>query len=143
MELKKGLKLFVDTAPIIYFIEEHPVYINEVSDIFDRTADGTVQVVTSVITLIEVLAKPYKLGQNTLVGVYKDFFSNSKGFSVMSVDSSIAELTAKIRAEFGFKVPDALQLAIFEHNDCDFFVTNDKQLKIYDNNRIHILDENN
>jgi|GEM_PF-6948036 len=31
MELKKWLKLFVDTAPIIYFIEEHPVYINEVS----------------------------------------------------------------------------------------------------------------
>ncbi|KUO75914.1 MAG: hypothetical protein APF81_01615 [Desulfosporosinus sp. BRH_c37] len=142
MELKKGLKLFVDTAPIIYFIEEHPVYINEVSDIFDRTAEGTVQVVTSVITLIEVLAKPYKLGKNDIVGVYKDFFSNSKGFSVMSIDTSIAELTAKIRAEFGFKVPDALQLAIFEHNDCDFFVTNDKQLKIYDKNRIYILGEN-
>lgn len=40
MELKKGLKLFVDTAPIIYFIEEHPVYSNEVSEIFGRTAEG-------------------------------------------------------------------------------------------------------
>lgn len=54
MELKKGLKLFIDTAPIIYFIEEHPAYINEVSDIFKRTADGTVQVIASVISLIEV-----------------------------------------------------------------------------------------
>ena len=44
MELKKGLKLFVDTAPIIYFIEEHPIYINEVPGIFSRTAEGTVQV---------------------------------------------------------------------------------------------------
>jgi len=143
MELKKGFKLFVDTAPIIYFIEEHPVYINEVSDIFARTAEGTVQVVTSVITLIEVLTKPYKLGQNYIVDVYKDFFSNSKGFSVMSINTGIAELTAKIRAEFGFKVPDALQLAIFEHNDCDFFVTNDKQLEIYDNKRVYILGKNN
>ncbi|KLU63350.1 PIN domain protein [Peptococcaceae bacterium CEB3] len=142
MELKKGLKLFVDTAPIIYFIEEHPVYIDEVSDIFNKTAEGTVQVVTSVITLIEVLAKPYKLGQNDIVDVYKDFFSNSKGFSVMSIDTSVAELTAKIRAEFGFKLPDALQLAIFEHNDCEYFVTNDKQLKSYDKNRICILGEN-
>jgi predicted nucleic acid-binding protein len=142
MELKKGLKLFIDTAPIIYFIEEHPVYINEVSDIFDRTADGTVQVITSVITLIEVLAKPYKLGQNDIVDIYKDFFSNSKGFSVMGIDSGIAESTAKIRAEFGFKVPDALQLALFEHNDCDYFITNDKQLKDYDKTKIYILGEN-
>lgn len=42
MELKKGLKLFIDTAPIIYFIEEHPIYCDEVSDIFDRTTEGTV-----------------------------------------------------------------------------------------------------
>lgn len=35
MELRKGLRLFVDTAPIIYFIEEHPAYIDEVSDIFN------------------------------------------------------------------------------------------------------------
>lgn len=143
MELRKGLRLFVDTAPIIYFIEEHPAYIDEVSDIFNKTAEGTVQVVTSVITLIEVLAKPYKFGQDNIVDVYKDFFSNSKGFSVMSIDTGIAELTAKIRAEFGFKVPDALQLAIFEHNDCEYFVTNDKQLKVYDKNRIYILGENN
>jgi predicted nucleic acid-binding protein len=142
MEVKKGLKLFIDTAPIIYFIEEHPVYINEVSNIFDRTADGTVQVITSVITLVEVLAKPYKLGQNDIVDIYKDFFSNSKGFSVMGIDSRVAELTAKIRAEFGFKVPDALQLALFEHNDCDYFITNDKQLKNYDKTKIHILGEN-
>jgi predicted nucleic acid-binding protein len=120
MELKKGLKLFVDTSPIIYFIEEHPVYINEVSDIFTRTAEGTVQVVTSVITLIEVLTKPYKLGQNDIVRTYKDFFFNSRGFSVMSINTDIAKLTARIRAEFGFKLPDALQLAIFEHTDCDF-----------------------
>lgn len=93
--------------------------------------------------MIEVLAKPYKFGQNDIVDVYKDFFSNSKGFSVMSIDTGIAELTAKIRAEFGFKVPDALQLVIFEHNDCEYFVTNDKQLKVYDKNRIYILGENN
>ena len=133
MELKKGLKLFIDTAPIIYFIEEHPDYINEVSDIFERTAGGTVQVITSVISLIEVLSKPYKLGQNDIVDIYKDFFANSKGFSVMGIDSGIAELTAKIRAEFEFKIPDALQLALFEHNDCDYFITNDKQLKSYCN----------
>ena len=139
MELKIGLKLFVDTAPIIYYIEEHPLYSNEVSDIFNRTADGTVQVITSVITLIEVLTKPYKLGQTDIVSIYRDFFYNSKDFYVMDINPDIAELTAKIRAEFGFKLPDAVQLAIFEYSGCDYFITNDKQLKKYDSSKIHVL----
>lgn len=142
MELKDGLKIFVDTAPIIYFIEEHPVYANKVEDIFNRTSKGTLQVVTSAITLIEVLTKPYKLGQSDLVNTYRDFFLNSKGFSVMDINLDIAELTARIRAEFGFKLPDALQLAVFEHNICDYFLTNDKQLSAYDKSRIYVLDEN-
>ncbi|MEN6325892.1 MAG: PIN domain-containing protein [Syntrophomonas sp.] len=143
MELNKDLRLFVDTAPIIYFIEEHPIYSHEVSDIFNRTATGNIQVLTSVITLIEVLTKPYKLGHMDIVSIYKDFFYNSKGFSVIDINTDIAELTARIRAEFGFKLPDAVQLAIFEHSGCDYFVTNDKQLKRYDINRVHVLLENN
>jgi predicted nucleic acid-binding protein len=138
MELKKGLKLFMDTAPIIYFIEEHPVYSNEVSDIFSGTAQGIVKVVTSVITFIEVLTKPYKLGKTDIVSIYKDFFYNSRGFSVIDINSDIAELTARIRAEFGFKLPDAVQLAIFEQSGCDYFITNDKQLKQYNSSMIHV-----
>ncbi|MDD3363838.1 MAG: type II toxin-antitoxin system VapC family toxin [Syntrophomonas sp.] len=143
MELNKNLRIFVDTAPIIYLIEEHPVYSHEVSEIFDKTSTGNIQVITSVITLIEVLTKPYKLDQIDLVNTYRDFFCNSKGFSVIDINTDIAELTAKIRAEFGFKLPDAVQLAIFEHNGCDYFITNDKQLKKYDINRVHVLGENN
>lgn len=60
----------------------------------------------------------------------------------MGINTDIADLTVRIRSKFGFKLPDALQLAIFEHNSCDFFITNDKQLKIYDVSRIYILGEN-
>ncbi|MDF9407133.1 MAG: hypothetical protein A4E52_01136 [Pelotomaculum sp. PtaB.Bin013] len=120
MELKKGLRLFIDTAPIIYFIEEHTDYSDEVSYIFSRTAEGAIQVITSVITLIEVLTKPYKLGRTDIVSIYKDFFYNSKGFMVMDITADIAELSAKIRAKFGFKLPDSIQLAIFEYSGCDY-----------------------
>lgn len=34
-----------------------------------------------------------------------------------------------------------IDTALFEHNACDYFVTNDKKLKSYDKNRIHILGE--
>ena len=85
----------------------------------------------------------YKLGQDKIVNTYRDFFFNSRGFTVMEINTEIAELTAKIRAEFRFKLPDALRLAIFEYNNCDFFVTNDKQLKAYNKSKVYILGENN
>lgn len=141
MEIKKGLRFFVDTAPIIYFIEEHPIYGDEVAKLFDRTSEEDIQIITSVITFVEVLTKPYKLGYNDIVNIYKDFFCNSKGFTVVDINMDIAELTAKIRAEFGFRLPDAMQLAIFEYSSCDYFITNDKQLKRYDDSRVHFLGE--
>lgn len=141
MELEKGLRFFVDTAPIIYFIEEHPIYSNKISELFDKTAEGHIQIITSVITFIEVLTKPLKLGYTDIVGIYENFFHNSKGFTVMDINTDVAKLTAKIRAEFGFKLPDAIQLAIFEYSGCDYFITNDKQLKRYDGSRVYYLGE--
>ena len=59
----------------------------------------------------------------------------------MHINNDIAELTARIRAEFEFKLPDAVQLAVFKFSGCDYFITNDKQLKKYDSGRIRILSE--
>lgn len=52
MELVKGSKIFLDTAPIIYIIEENPFYAKSVSDIFVKLSDTFILVYTSVITLI-------------------------------------------------------------------------------------------
>ena len=139
MELKEGCKAFVDTAPIIYFIEENPYFGNAASEIFDMMSKGRIEVVTSVLTLIEVLTKPLKTGNHEIAETYKDFFYNSKGFYVANVDNNIAELAAKIRAKHGFKTPDALQLATFEALACDVFITNDIQLKRYDETKVIVL----
>lgn len=139
MEIKEGSRIFVDTAPIIYFIESNPIYTHIMDDIFSKTAEGSIQIITSTITFIEVLTKPYMMGQMDIVKSYKDFFYNSFNFSVIDISSDIALLTAKIRASFGFKLPDAVQLAVFEYTGCDMFITNDNQLKKYDKNKVFVL----
>ncbi len=48
-------RLFLDTAPVIYYVERHPAYFNRVSPIFDRIDSGLLTAVTSPVTLAECL----------------------------------------------------------------------------------------
>ncbi|TYQ15369.1 UNVERIFIED_CONTAM: putative nucleic acid-binding protein [Acetivibrio alkalicellulosi] len=141
MALNLGSKVFIDTAPIIYFIEEHPLFSSFPTTLFEKMENDKIEVVTSTLTLTEVLTMPYKLERTDIAEIYKDFFFNSKGFTIWDLTADISEIAAKIRAEFGFKTPDAIQLATFQYLNCDFFVTNDIQLKRYNKNAVIVLSD--
>ncbi|MCX6046945.1 MAG: hypothetical protein NT075_17715 [Chloroflexi bacterium] len=55
-------KLGIDTAPIIYFVQTHPIYDVVVSAIFKQIAAGRIEAVTSMITLTELLSWPIQQG---------------------------------------------------------------------------------
>ena len=50
--------VYLDTAPIIYFIEEEKSYLASLQEIFLRIDEGILRAFSSYITLIEVLVKP-------------------------------------------------------------------------------------
>ena len=52
----------VDTAAFIYFIEEDPRYLPVITPLFREADEGTRQIVTSALTLLEVLVVPYRAG---------------------------------------------------------------------------------
>ena len=62
-ELEQIERLAIDSAPIIYFIEEHPRYVGVVEKVFRRIDSGHITAVSSVLTLTEVLTKPLESGQ--------------------------------------------------------------------------------
>ncbi|MEK8021940.1 MAG: hypothetical protein VSS75_034120 [Candidatus Parabeggiatoa sp.] len=51
----QGQLIALDTAPLIYFIEEHPTYLPILDPFFENFDKGSIRVVTSVITLKEWL----------------------------------------------------------------------------------------
>ncbi len=53
-----GATIGLDTAPLIYFVEEHPVYLPQVDPFFEAMGRGDIEVVTSTLTLLEVLVRP-------------------------------------------------------------------------------------
>jgi len=62
--------LFLDTAPVIYYVERNPTYAALLDDIFDRVDSGAIRAVTSPITLGECLIVPIRQG---LLQAQRDF----------------------------------------------------------------------
>jgi hypothetical protein len=53
----------LDTAPLIYFIEKHLTYLPLLLPFFESVERGEMQVVTSTLTITEVLVHPYRDGK--------------------------------------------------------------------------------
>lgn len=126
--VKGHQSVMLDTAPVIYFIEENHQELGQVAaDLFAALrADSRVSVFTSVITLIEVLTKPIKMGRPDLVDQYRQFLSDASNLELHPVDTVIAEKSVQLRAKYGLRTPDAIQAAVAIENRASLPVTNDK-----------------
>ncbi len=121
----RGKLIALDTAPLIYFIEEHPAYCPVVEPFFEQLDKGTVQVVTSVITLTEVLVKPLRDGDTRLAEQYRDILLNIDGLTTVEVSIAIAEKAARLRSQYSLRTPDAIQIATALHTGASALLTND------------------
>ncbi len=123
-------RIFLDTAPLIYFIEGHSVYQEKLLGLFKANDDGNLDFLASSITLLEVLVKPLRDGKPKLVSRYKNILLNAPGINIIEISVGIAEKAAELRAKYGLKTPDSLQLACAITNGADYFLTNDFRLSI-------------
>ena len=130
-----------DTSPIIYLIETHPEYDVLVTEIFRRIDRGIITGFTSAITLTEVLTQPVKQEQIHLQKEYRDLLLHSANFYMLPVSAEIAEHAAGLRAQYGLRTPDALQVAVAKTANCQAFLTNDKDFKRVEDIKVLILDE--
>ena len=123
-------RIMVDTAPIIYHIEEKGILGKVSEEIFKLIRDRSKHFVfSSVITFSEVLVHPLRASRKDLVNKYRSFFLMSSNFTIYSIDILIAEKAAELRANYGLRTPDALQIAIAIENNGTLFITNDKGLE--------------
>lgn len=51
--LKGVQRLYIETAPLIYYVEEHPTYIARMDAIIEALDNSNLKAVSSVITLTE------------------------------------------------------------------------------------------
>lgn len=129
LKLKTAEKIFLDTAPFIYYFEEHPAYISKLKALFDNVYEMKTPVITSMITYIELLTYPEKTGAKKLAAKYRDSLTTSELISIYPLDFHIADISVKLRAKHNLKTPDAIQVATAIASGSDYLITNDRKLK--------------
>ena len=139
--LKEIDTIFIDTSPFIYYIEECEKYIEAVDSLFSYISQGRITAYTSFITLIEVLTKPIEEKNKRLVCKYEDLLTNSKGLILADMDKNIAVESARLRAKYRIKIPDAIQVASGLVNGAKAFITNDSNLKKIKEIKVIVLDD--
>jgi predicted nucleic acid-binding protein len=132
-------RIGLDTNVLIYYIEEHPFFIKKVELLIDKIEDGKAIGITSYVTLLELLVKPIREGKIDLANQYKTILSNK--LEMVPLDEAVSLKAAQLRAKYGFRTPDAIQLASVIHKKGDVFITNDSGLKKIKEIKVLTLDD--
>lgn len=122
----------IDTAPLIYFIEDVAPYADLLEPIFGLLENHRLRAATSTITLAEILTKPLAEKKFGLIDEIKFTLRTFSTLSMIAIDERLAETAALIRARYAIRLPDALQIAAAIQGEATVFLTNDKRVKRVD-----------
>ena len=119
--------IFWDSNLFIYLFENNPRYAQKVEDLWKAMLERRDQLMTSTLTVGEVLAKPTAMGDYSLCDRYQKILNASA--LIIPFDQNAARRYASVRSKTSVKGPDAIQLACASEAGVDLFVTNDHRLQ--------------
>lgn len=137
----KNIKVFIDTAPFIYFFEGNYDLSIKSRDILLNLLNGEYEIYTSYITEVEMKVIPQRSKEINKLVTMDNFFDE---FAINELHIGIREYKTalSIRTEYPFiKLIDAFQLSIALNTKCDYFLTNDKELKKFKQIKVVLIDE--
>lgn len=119
-------RVFWDSNLYIYLLEEYGQLTERVAQMRQSMLARGDQLVTSTLTLGEVLVKPLEKGNDALYAQYSSAIPATSLLQPFDVDA--ARIYARIRRDRTIKSPDAIQLACAACARVDLFITNDARL---------------
>ncbi|KKR80523.1 MAG: PilT protein domain protein [Candidatus Daviesbacteria bacterium GW2011_GWA1_41_61] len=126
-KLNKLKLVGLDTNIFIYYFEQNSEFGQSAKKIFDLLSTNSLNTVTSVISLMEILSPDF-LSKVAARETEKKFF-DIPNLKVLNVDRTITVEAARIRREYGFRLPDSIQLATALFGKANALITNDERLK--------------
>lgn len=126
--LAPGSRVLVDSAPIAYLLDGHPLAA-AFEPLFSLADEGKLQLVITPITIAEVCAGPLSRGREAQAEQYRLALTSSPGMSVVPLDEETAFLAARLRVRYQLKLPDAFQLAACVLNGCAALAAHDRDFR--------------
>jgi predicted nucleic acid-binding protein len=120
-------RIFWDTNLFIYFLEGNSQFSLATKQLRKNMLARGDQLLTSTLTLGELLVKPMERGDAALCRTYEQAISQTA--SLLPFDGKAAWNYAAIRRDRSLRAPDAVQLACAATANTDLFVTNDHRLQ--------------
>ncbi len=126
LKVPAGSRVAFDTPVLIYFLERHPRFYQEVRQFFERMEGGDIHGVLSSLALTELLVPAFRAGQvdkaHNLLGLLSGF----PNLDILDVTTPIAVTAARLRGEYKLNTPDALHAATALHAKVNVLITNDR-----------------
>lgn len=143
MKLEEALRdvkrIFLDSAPVIYYIDANPTYFSIIDEFFERIESSSIRVVTSPVTLAECLILPIRKKNLHQQQLFIDILTSQDTTDFVKINSAIARNAAEIRVRYNLQLPDAFQIATALEADCGAFLTNDAQLQRVSDLKVLVL----
>ncbi len=139
-ELNRIDSIFIDTAPIIYYIEAHPQFGPLAKEVVSAFQLGNLNAYASVVTLVEVLPKPIERGDEKLARKFAEFLKHGRNLTMIEILEGTAEAAGRLRGRYPFlKTVDAIQLAAALDVGAEAFITNDVRLQQFNEVKVLVL----
>jgi predicted nucleic acid-binding protein len=122
-------RLYLDANVVIYAFEGSNRWEAALRELLAAIDDGELTAVTSELTLCEVLVVPFREGASDVVSQYERVLSGEGALNVPPVDRAILRSAALLRAELRLKLADSIHVATAQAYGCDFFLSNDGELR--------------
>lgn len=125
--------LLVDTAPLIYHLEDDQRFGARFAGLFEASAAGRLRLAISTVSIAEVLTGPFQHGREALARQIENALRDHR---VVALTSEIAVDAARLRARYRLRLPDAVQLATALQIDAWALVTHDRDFSRVEDVRI-------
>ncbi|PYE47035.1 putative nucleic acid-binding protein [Rhizobium sp. PP-F2F-G20b] len=123
-------RIYLDTSAFIFAVEEMSDRSDLINALFDACANlAAPRLVTSELTLAEVLVKPYRDANDTLIQSYEDLLRHSPALVVQPVVRRTLKYAAFLRTRNRMKLPDAVHLSTAVGSRCTHLLTADDGLR--------------
>jgi uncharacterized protein len=119
-------RVFWDTNLFIYLFEDFGGFTSQVATLRSRMLTRGDELLTSAVTLGEILVKPMQKGDSKAVAYYQKLLTTTA--AVLPFEEKAAVVYARLRADRSLRPPDAIQLACAASAGVDLFITNDARL---------------
>jgi predicted nucleic acid-binding protein len=120
-------RVFWDTNLFIYLFGDYGSLSKKVEELRSKMLARGDQLLTSTLTLGEILVKPTERSNAELCLKYE--YAISTAAVMIPFDLQAAKIYAGLRSGRSLKAPDAIQLACAANAGVDLFVTNDERLQ--------------